>query len=45
MHLFKPKPSPLDPPLADRLKRLPGAVLLTAGYMLSTLPAIRRPRD
>ena len=42
MHGFENRPSPLDPPISERVRALPGAVLLTIGYFLSRIPT--RPR-
>lgn len=36
-------PSPLDPPWSERVRALPGAMLLAIGYFLSRIPA-RPPR-
>ncbi|MFL5908102.1 MAG: hypothetical protein ACJ75Z_10980 [Solirubrobacterales bacterium] len=33
-------PTPDQIPIRDRLRRLPGAVLLTAGYFLSRSPVL-----
>ncbi len=48
MPAWNDEPRPLEVPIHERIRRLPGAILLTAGYYAERAPLLRnllhRPR-